>query len=196
MPRVRPGCSLFPRACVRMSFSLSGTKDPWVTWAWISVIFCTTCWVSGVLKLICPPEDDVVLLARIQFFDLSSKFAYGTSLPALTASSISFCHTGIFPAYPDDPRVCGCTFFFAWSLLCLLNSLAASVVFFYTNAAQSSGVIMPHLRNGLRPCCTYWIFKSLFQSLKHLFAVFMSHFCTSGSVPLGTLNHLIQFSQM
>src|SRR6266540_4692739 len=95
MPRVRPGCSLFPRACVRMSFSLLGTKDPWVTWVWISVIFCTTCWVSGLLKLISPPEDDVVLLARIQFFDPSSKFAYGTSLPALTASCISFCHTGI-----------------------------------------------------------------------------------------------------
>src|SRR6266498_5237172 len=149
MPRVRPGFSLFPRAFVRMSFSLSGTKDPWVTWVWISVIFCTTSWVSGLLKLNSPPEDDVDLLARIQFFDLSSKFAYGTSLSALTSSSISFCHTGIFSAYPDDPMVCGCTFFFAWSLLCLLNNLVASVVFFDTNVAQSSGVIMPHLCNGL-----------------------------------------------
>src|SRR6266508_2944378 len=134
-----------------MSFSLSGTKDPWVTWAWISAIFFTTCWVSGLLKLNSAHEDDVDLLARIQFFDLSSKFAYGTSLPVLTASSISFCHTGIFPAYPDDPMVCRCTFFFACSLLCLLNNLAASVVFFDTNAAPS-GVIMPHLRNGFRPC--------------------------------------------
>src|SRR6266508_4040436 len=133
-----------------MSFSLSGTKDPWLTWAWIFAIFFTTSWVSGLLKLNSAHEDDVDLLVRIQFFDLSSKFAYGTSLPALIASSISFCHTRIFSAYPDDPRVCGCMFFFAWSLLCLLNSLAALVVFFDTNAAQSSGVIMPHLRNGLR----------------------------------------------
>src|SRR6266542_3493426 len=112
MPRVRPGCSLFPRAFVTMSCSLSGTKDPWVTWAWISAIFFTTSWVSGLLKLNSAHEDDVDLLARIQFFDLSSKFAYRTSLPVLTTSSISFCYCGIFPAYPDDPMVCGCTFLF------------------------------------------------------------------------------------
>src|SRR5438105_13688000 len=88
-----------------------------------------------------------------------------------------------FPGIPDDPMVCRCMFFFACSLLCLLNNLAASVLFFDTKAFQSSGVIMPHLRNGLRPCCTYWIFKSLFQSLKHLFIVFMTHFFTSGLVP-------------
>src|SRR6266508_3824495 len=92
--------------------------------------------------------------------------------------------------------VCGCTFFFACSLLCLLNNLAASVLFFSTKAFQSSFVIMPHLRNGVRPCCTYCIFNSLFQSLKDLFAVFMTHFLTSGLVPLGTLKILIQLSQM
>src|SRR6266508_6642357 len=92
--------------------------------------------------------------------------------------------------------VYGCTFFFACSLLYLLNNLAASVIFFSTKAFQSSGVIMPHLWNGLRSCCTYCIFNSLFQSLKHLFAVFMSHFLTSGSVPLCTLNHLIQLFKM
>src|SRR6266540_1469840 len=196
MPQVRPGCSLFLKAFVRMSFSLSSTKDPWFTWAWIFAIFFTTSCVSGLLKLNSAHKDDVDLLASIQFLVLSSKFAYGISLPALIASSISFCHIGIFLAYPDDPMVCGCTFLFACSLLCLLNNLAASVLFFSTKVAQSSGVIMPHLRNGLRPCFTYCIFNSLFQSLKHLFAVFMTHFLTSDSVPLGTLNHIIQFSQM
>src|SRR6266508_1100793 len=130
MPRARPGCSLFPRAFVRMSFSISGTKDPWVTWAGISTNFFTTSWVSSLLKLNSAHEDDVDLLASIQFLVLSSKFAYVISLPALIASSISFCHIGILPAYPDDPMVCGCTFFFACSLLCLLNNLATSVLFF------------------------------------------------------------------
>src|SRR5438477_7061679 len=117
MPRVQPVCSLFPRAFVWMSFSLSGTKDPWVTWAWISAIFFTTSWVSGLLKLNFAHEDDVDLLPSIQFLDLSSKFAYGISLPALIASSIFFFHIGIFPTYLDDPMVCGCMFFFACSLL-------------------------------------------------------------------------------
>src|SRR6266508_1229170 len=165
MPRVRPGCFLFPRAFVRMSFSLSGTKDPWVTWAWISTIFFITSWVSGLLKLNSAHEDDVDLLASIQFLDLSSKFAYRIYLPVLIASSISFYHIGIFPAYPDDPMVCRCTFFFSCSLLCLLSNLSASVLFFSTKAFQSSGVIIPHLRNGLRPCCTYCIFNSVFYSL-------------------------------
>src|SRR5438128_8161974 len=85
--------------------------------------------------------------------------------------------------------------------LCLLASLLAQQfgrlgAFFSTKAFQSSKRIMHHLRNGLRPCCTYCIFNSLFQSLKHLFTVFMTHFLISGSVPLGTLNHLIQLSQI
>src|SRR5438128_230589 len=88
----------------------------------------------------------------------------------------------------------GCIFFFACSLLYLLNNLASTMLFFCTKAFQSSSVIMPHLQNGLRPCCTYCIFNSLFQSLKDLFAVFMTHFLTWGLVPLGTLNHLIQLS--
>src|SRR5438132_260071 len=150
MPRVRPGCSLFPKAFVRMSFSLSGTKDPWVTWTWISANFLTTSWVSGLLKLNSAHEDDVDLQASMQFLVLSSKFAYGISLPALIASSISFCHIGIFFAY-------GCIFFFACSLLYLLNNLASTMLFFCTKAFQSSSVIMPHLQNGLRPCCTYCI---------------------------------------
>src|SRR5438132_14001764 len=154
MPRVRLGCSFVSQAFVRMSFSLSGMKDPWVTWACISAIFFTTSWVSGLLKLNSAHEDDVDLLASIQFLDLSSKFAYGISLSALIASSISFCHIGIFPVYPDDPMVCGCTFFFAYSLLCLLNNLAALMLFFSTKAAQSSGVIMPYFLIGLRPFCT------------------------------------------
>src|SRR6266540_1589526 len=154
MPRVRLGCSLFPRAFIRISFSLSGMKDPWVTWAWISANFFTTSWVSGLLKLNSAHEDNVDLLASIQFLVLSSKFAYGISLLALIASSISFCHIGIFPAYPNDPMVCGCTFFFASSLLYLLNNLAASLLFFSTKAVQSSSVIMPYFLNGLRPFCT------------------------------------------
>src|SRR6266511_3517882 len=127
MPRVRPGCSLFPRAFVRMSLSLSGTKDPWATWAWISANFLTTSRVSGLLKLNSAHEDDVDLLASIQFFFLLSKFAYGVSLPAMIASSISFFHFGILTAYPDDPKICGCTFFFAYSLLWLLTNLASAV---------------------------------------------------------------------
>src|SRR5438128_11735830 len=98
-PRVRPGCSEFRRAFVRMSCSLSGTKDPSVTWAWIYAIFCTTSWVSGLLKLNFAHEDDVDLLPSIQFFDLSSKFANGISFLALIASSIFFCHIGIFLTY-------------------------------------------------------------------------------------------------
>src|SRR6266540_5474048 len=108
MPRVRLGCSLFPRAFIRISFSLSGTKDPWVSWAWISANFFTTSWVSGLLKLNSAHEDDVDLLASIQFLVLSSKFANGISLPVLIASSISFCHFGIFPVYPDDPMESRC----------------------------------------------------------------------------------------
>src|SRR6266498_2769169 len=110
MPRVRPGCSLFPRAFVRMSFSLSGTKDPWVTWAWIFVNFLTTSRVSGLLKLNSAHEDHVDLLASIQFLVLSSKIAYGIALPAMIASSISFCHFGILVAYLDDPCYAGARF--------------------------------------------------------------------------------------
>src|SRR5438132_5231044 len=175
MPRVRLGCSFVSQAFVRMSFSLSGMKDPWVTWACISAIFFTTSWVSGLLKLNSAHEDDVDLLASIQFLDLSSKFAYRIYLPVLIASSISFYHIGIFPAYPDDPMVCRCTFFFSCSLLCLLSNLSSVVLFFCTKVFQSSYVIMPHLRNGLRPCCTYCVLNSLFQSLKDLFAISMTH---------------------
>src|SRR6266542_4362467 len=82
-----------------------------------------------------------------------------------------------------------------FSLLAQQFGRLGALFFSSTKAFQSSGVLMPHLRNGLRPCCTYCIFNSLFQSLKHLFAVFMTHFLTSGLIPLGTLNHLIQLSK-
>src|SRR6266498_4363233 len=101
-----------------MSFSLLGTKDPWVTWAWISANFLTTYRVLGLLKLNSAHVDDVDLLASIQFLVLSSKFAYGISLPAMAVSSISF----------------------AWSLLCLLTNLAFAVLFFCTKAFHSSYV--------------------------------------------------------
>src|SRR6266498_610435 len=130
-----------------MSFSLLGTKDPWVTWAWISANFLTTYRVLGLLKLNSTHEDDVDLLASIQFLVLSSKFAYGISLPTMIASSISFCHFGMLAAYPDDPMVCRCTFFFASSLLCLLTNLASAVIFVCMKALQSSSVIMPHFWN-------------------------------------------------
>src|SRR5438105_9154904 len=110
--------------------------------------------VSGLLKLNSAHEDDVDLQPSIQFLLLSSKFAYEICLPAIIESSNSFSHFGMLVAYPDDPTVCGCTFFFASSLLCLLSNLASSVLFFFMKAFQSSSVIMPYFLNGLRPFCT------------------------------------------
>src|SRR5438876_7038702 len=110
--------------------------------------------VSGLLKLNFAHEDDVDLLPSIQFLLLSSKFAYGICLPAMIAFSNSFSHFEMLAAYPDDPMVCGCTFFFASWLLCLLSNLASSVLLFFMKAFQSTSVIMPYFSNGLRPFCT------------------------------------------
>src|SRR5205814_3279931 len=110
--------------------------------------------VLSLLKLNSAHEDDVDLLPSIQFLLLSSKFACGIYLSAMIASYNSFSHFGMLAAYPDDPMVCGCTFFFANSLLCLLSNLASWVLFFFTKAFQSSSVIMLYFSNGLRPLCT------------------------------------------